>query len=451
MYAGTFGRGVFKSTDGGENWQPTGLAGTFVGAMAIDSLQPNTVYASASWISSSPDWGVHKSIDGGMSWTNLGPVGPLAWTIQTLAVDPKNSSILYAGDGGCCGNSGLYKTTDGGMTWSLVPGMEYCYMVDVVIMPDPAIQYAGGSCDGDRLIGRVLKSTDAGATWKDMNSGLPETRQNIFALVVDPDHPQILYASFFRIGVFRSVDGGANWAPFNDGLEDLTVYSMALSHGTENTVYANTQYRLFKVTDTSLITTNIQFDPASVRAGSSFNATFSGTNLTEATYFDVRFRSPGSNSDQLVSNWQRGTTATHQIPVDADGGIWTITGVRAHLEVDDHNADYVLSSATLAVSRVVVNSVQIDSALVRAGGSFTATFSGANLSDETYFDVRFRSPGSSIDQLALNWQKGTSAKHDLQSTVAVGTWTITGVWAHQLPNDHSPDFAPLSTTFMVIP
>ena len=274
MYAGTWGRGVFKSTDAGENWAATSLTDTVVESMAIDARTSGTVYAAVSYANGFPYWGIFKSLDGGVNWTHLGRGG---WSIQTLVVDPENSSTLYAGDGGCCSNPGLYKTTDGGTTWSLVPEMESCYMVAVVIAKqDPSIQYAGGSCEGDRLKGKVLKSTDAGMTWTDMNFGLPENRGNIWGLVVDPDHPQILYAAFYPYGVFRSVDGGASWIPFNDGLHNLDVFSLALTHGTQNTVYANTRGGgLFKVTDTSLITTNIRLDPASVRAGSSFTATFS--------------------------------------------------------------------------------------------------------------------------------------------------------------------------------
>ena len=465
MYAGTWGRGVFKSTDGGESWQPTGLRDAFVDSVAVDARRSGVVYASLGLVNRaearSRDWGIYKSIDGGVNWTNLGPAGPLAWSIQTLVVDPKNSDTLYAGDGGCCSNGGLYKTTDAGETWSPVREMSDCYMVDVVITKqDPAIQYAAGSCEGGPPYGKVFRSTDAGRTWTDMNSGLPENRGNIWGLVVDPDHPQILYATFFPYGVFRSVDGGANWVPFNNGLQNLKVVSLALAHGKQNTLFAITEggllngtvsYQLFKVTDTSVITTDIHFDPTSVRAGSSFTATFSGMNLTDETYFDIRFRSPGNNTDQSALNWQRGLTATHAVPIDANGGTWIVTGARAHQDVDDHVADYALASGVLALNRLVVSSIRIDAAVVHAGGSITVMFTGTNLTGETYFDVRFRSPGSNTDQVALNWQQGTSARHDLPSTTPVGTWAITGVWAHQTPNDHSNDFAPVSVMFAIIP
>jgi hypothetical protein len=184
--------------------------------------------------------------------------------------------------------------------------MDACYMVAVVITKqDPAIQYAAGSCEGDLLIGKVFRSTDAGTTW--MNSVLPENRGNIWGLVVDPDHAQIHFATFFPYGLEASMAVQTGFP--STGLSNLKVVSLALAHGKQNTLFAiaeggllngTVRCQLFKVTDTSLITTNIQLDPASIRAGSSFTATFSGTNLTDETYFDIRFRSPGNNTD---SRW----------------------------------------------------------------------------------------------------------------------------------------------------
>jgi photosystem II stability/assembly factor-like uncharacterized protein len=349
MFAGTFGPGVFKSTDGGESWENTGLATAYISALAIDPQNGSNVYAFARAIGNSPDWGMYKSTDAGKTWTNLGPPSSLAWSVITLAIHPKDSSILYAGDGGLS-NGGLYKSANGGLTWSLVPEMETCNMVAVAIpRQDPSTQYAGGSCDGDMLIGKVFKSTDSGMTWTDMNSGLPENRSNLWGLVVDPDHPQILYAGFRRIGVFRSVDGGNSWTAFNSGLPNLDVWSLALGRGMPNVVYANTGAGLFKINDTSLIVTNASVDPISIRGGSSFTATFAGTNLTDETYFDVRFRSPGSAEEQVAQNWQRGKSSSHIVPIGTVTGAWTITGVSAHQNPNDQNSDFAPVSATLTV------------------------------------------------------------------------------------------------------
>src|SRR5262245_22024872 len=93
--------------------------------------------------------------------------------------------------------------------------------------------------------------------------------------------------------------------------------------------------------------------------------------------------------------------------------------------------------------------VIFDANTVRLGGTFTAKFTGTNLTADTYFDVRFRRPGSSIDEVALDWQQGTSAAHTIASGLAVGTWIVTGVRPHQNLADHSGDFFPVSATLTV--
>jgi parallel beta-helix repeat protein len=91
--------------------------------------------------------------------------------------------------------------------------------------------------------------------------------------------------------------------------------------------------------------------------------------------------------------------------------------------------------------------VLFDSSRVAAGGSFTATFSGSNLSNETYFDLRVRAPGASIDDIILNWQRGASARHSLPPGTAVGDWKVTGVRAHQDINEHT---GPVATVEAIV-
>ena len=97
------------------------------------------------------------------------------------------------------------------------------------------------------------------------------------------------------------------------------------------------------------LVSDIGFDPTSVRVGASLTATFSGTNLTDERYFDIRFRSPGSTRDEVVLNWQRGRSAGHTVASGTVTGTWTVTGVRAHQDINNHNGDFVSISAILTV------------------------------------------------------------------------------------------------------
>jgi hypothetical protein len=95
---------------------------------------------------------------------------------------------------------------------------------------------------------------------------------------------------------------------------------------------------------------NFQFDRSSVAPGSSYIVNISGSNLTADSFFDIRFRIPGSALDQVVLNWQRGTSSAHVVPVDIATGVWTVTGVRAHQLETDHTGIFFPASATITVS-----------------------------------------------------------------------------------------------------
>jgi plastocyanin len=96
--------------------------------------------------------------------------------------------------------------------------------------------------------------------------------------------------------------------------------------------------------------TGLTFSPSTVRIGGSFSASFTGSNLTDLTYFDVRYRAPGNTTDQEVQNWQRGVTASHDVSPGIASGMWTITGVRPHQNSADHSANFATVSATVTVS-----------------------------------------------------------------------------------------------------
>jgi len=96
--------------------------------------------------------------------------------------------------------------------------------------------------------------------------------------------------------------------------------------------------------------TALEFDPPIVLINGSFSATFSDTDLSDDTYYDIRFRLSGADTDEVALNWQQGRSAVHRVPMGTAAGSWTITGIRAHQNVIDHSADYVLISAILKVS-----------------------------------------------------------------------------------------------------
>jgi hypothetical protein len=240
LYAGTI-IGVFKSIDGGNSWtaSSTGLTGIFgtpasVQALVIDPTNASILYAGTFFS------GVFKSINGGGSWNpiNMGLTGPVVGSVsvETLAMDPTNPSILYAGtfDGG------IFKSIDAGNSWSPIntglPGTSGGFpplptVQALAVNPtNPSILYAGTFSDG------VFKSTDGGGNWNAINVGLKAT--SVSALVIDPTNPSILYAGTFDRGVFKSTNGGDSWSP--TGLIGANVFTLALDPKTPSTLYAGT-------------------------------------------------------------------------------------------------------------------------------------------------------------------------------------------------------------------
>jgi uncharacterized delta-60 repeat protein len=202
--------------------------------------------------------------------------------------------------------------------------------------------------------------------------------------------------------------------------------------------------------DGSLPVTGLRLEPGTVRPGGSFTASFSGPDLTSSPYFDLRFRPPGSDTDEVALNWQLGPSAPHTVPHDVLPGTWTVTGVRAHRNIKDQTR-FIPVTANLTVMPRLITGVLLAPADVQTGASFTATFVGANLSDNTYLDIRFRRPGRDTDEVVVNWQRGKSVSHSVPGDTEPGTWTITGVRAHEVADDHSTEFEPVSASLIVRP
>ena len=145
-------------------------------------------------------------------WTSYGPEGGI---INALAIDPVTPSTLYAGTEG-----GVFKTTDGGANWSAVStGLTHTNVLALALDPaTPTTLYAG-------TYGGVFKSTDGGANWSAVNTGLTDNTVNILA--IDPTTPTTLYAGTGD-GIFKSTNGGGDWSAVNTGLAETDVEALAI-------------------------------------------------------------------------------------------------------------------------------------------------------------------------------------------------------------------------------
>ena len=115
VYVGTRDAGVFKTTDGGQSWQPSRGGLTFfpVRSLRIDPQHPNVLYAGTDYD------GIWKSIDGGRSWTKSSSGLDTGLIVFNIVIDPENTNKVYAGLAGGIGLGigNIYKSEDGGASW----------------------------------------------------------------------------------------------------------------------------------------------------------------------------------------------------------------------------------------------------------------------------------------------------------------------------------------------
>jgi hypothetical protein len=110
----------------------------------------------------------------------------------------------------------------------------------------------------------------------------------------------------------------------------------------------------------------------------------------------------------------------------------------------------LLSKGTIAAATpLVVTGLALDTTASHRGSSYGSTVSGSGLTAQTYFDIRFRTPGSTVDAIAFNWQTGPTGSQAVGAGTPTGTWTITGVRAHSDPADHTGSFVTVSVSLTV--
>jgi len=195
-----------------------------VTAIAVDPTDASTVYAGT------VGGGVWKSTNSGATWKPISDLAP-SLAIGSLAIDPSNHLIVYAGtgaanDGGRQFGAGVLKSLDGGASWSVVGNADGSFygrtIHQVVIVPqNPSVLYATTE------IG-IFKSVNGGASWSSIYAFLPPNVYDsvgIGEVVVDPVNPATVMAAVYYApstaqvsGILRSIDGGSTWTMVTAGL-----------------------------------------------------------------------------------------------------------------------------------------------------------------------------------------------------------------------------------------
>ncbi|MDX1479033.1 MAG: hypothetical protein R3301_15070, partial [Saprospiraceae bacterium] len=232
MWIGGGQGGLWKTTNGAASWFPLGddLPVMRVSDIAVNPHDPDEMYLCIGdyaylgfWIRTNDrkrnthfGMGVYKSTDGGLTWN------PTGLTFSQLDLDhsltrrvfinPENTSQLLA-----AGIHGIWMSEDAGDTWDMI-SEEIIWDIE----KDPAdfrTLYASTAFINNLQIGTagILKSTDFGETWTTLNTGIPAQNQaQRIEISVSPVNPQTVYAVACNLngglyGFYRSTDGGQSW------------------------------------------------------------------------------------------------------------------------------------------------------------------------------------------------------------------------------------------------
>jgi photosystem II stability/assembly factor-like uncharacterized protein len=244
IYVGSASGGVWKSVNGGTTFKPVfdKQPVQSIGAVTIDPKNSKTV-----WVGTGESWtrnsvsigdGVYKSTDGGENWTNVGLKE--SERISKILVDPNNTDTVYVCVPGKLWSDsnerGLYKTSDGGKSWTkILKGANASTGCSMVSFDErnPRTIFAGmwdfrrkgwtfrSGGDGPAAISGsgLFKSTDGGSSWVELDeksaTGLPSKPWGRIAVAVAPSNPNVIYATIEaempKDGLYRSDDGGKTW------------------------------------------------------------------------------------------------------------------------------------------------------------------------------------------------------------------------------------------------
>ncbi|MEM7481712.1 MAG: glycosyl hydrolase [Acidobacteriota bacterium] len=254
-YAAVASGGVWKTVNAGTTWSPIfdGETSYSIGCLALDPHNPLVVWVGTGENNNQRSVGygdgVYKSIDGGSNWQHMG----LAHSehIGKIVLDPRDSETVFVAAQGplwkAGGDRGLYKSTDGGETWRAVLTVdEHTGVTDLVLDPENPDRMWAATHQRRRHVWTLInggpgsgihRSFDGGETWEEVSQGLPKEEMGRIGLAISPvpiqpGTPHPLYAVIEAAGedggFYRSLDHGSTWEKRSDYVSGSPQYYQEL-------------------------------------------------------------------------------------------------------------------------------------------------------------------------------------------------------------------------------
>lgn len=237
VYAGAASGGVWKSTDGGQNWvdKSGNLNSLTFGAIALDPSNPDVVYAGTGeyhWILTERFYsgdGLYKSTNGGDNWTKVNGEFGLVTHFSDLVISPHNPNLIMAAVAknlqNAAPNEGIWRSEDGGQHWVCVLPGEGLY--DLSFHPVDA-NIVMAACGNEQAQAGMLMSADGGLTFAPINTGLPAFNHiGRIQFDLSTSNPLVMYAVIYdknilpggmSTTVYKSTNGGGSWVQISAGV-----------------------------------------------------------------------------------------------------------------------------------------------------------------------------------------------------------------------------------------
>lgn len=235
IYLGAPAGGIWKSTNNGSTWTPLTdeLPQIGVSGIAVDYSNSNTIYIATGDKDAGDSYsvGVYKSTDGGVTWNPTGTMGASNPSrAGDILIHPTNNQILW-----CATSSGIYRTINAGTTWSRVRLGDFSQGSIRLKPNNPDVVYAVSD-------NAFYRSTNTGSSFTQITSGLPAASSRLL-LDVTPANAEYIYIlsaasnGDFQ-GVYRSIDGGTTFTARNTTTDvfesNQSWYDLALAVSSTN-------------------------------------------------------------------------------------------------------------------------------------------------------------------------------------------------------------------------